>query len=145
MDNVTQAVDWDAPLEAYRKGCDPVPVKPGKAWPDADGDYCIADGNDVIGHWFHGDGSSEGGFSEWRIRNRLASTTAQSEAVQKLVEALEGAERTLRRLEQSFNWRAGEDQADNFDSDGWKAKADECREAAAECSQSLAAHRESQP
>ena len=142
QDNVTQAIDWDAPLEAYHRDGRVVAVNL-EYGPDRDGDYFTKPKVDGEDSWLPDGRCWPGGNSPWRIRNRLAST-AQPE-VKALVEALERAGRTLKQLEQSFNWRAGEDQSDNFDSDGWKAKADECREAEAECSQALAAYHEAQP
>jgi len=88
QDNVTQAVDWDAPLEAYHRDGRVVAVNL-EYGPDRDGDYFTKPKVDGEDSWLPDGRCWPGGNSPWRVRNRLAST-AQPE-VKALVEALEGA------------------------------------------------------
>lgn len=68
-----------------------------------------------------------------RTEKQEPLTPQQAEQPSDVVEALTTAAKQFDALEQSFNWRAGEEQAGDIDSGGWKAKADEVREMAAEC------------
>ena len=77
-------IDWTAPLEAYRSGCDPVSVVMVRG-PDEDGDYQVDHNHRGIGVWFHSDGRSEGGFSDWRIRNRSQPQTIPPELVGSII------------------------------------------------------------
>ncbi len=85
-DEVKQAVDWDAPLEAYRPDS-------GRAFAveldRRDHHVCYLRYHPYGETVYYNDGTAYDDESEWRIRNRLAST-AQPE-VKALVEALETA------------------------------------------------------
>ena len=87
QDNVTRAVDWFGPLEAYHPDgrCFPVVL-------DRSDHHVRYLSYHPFGETvYYDDGTAYDDDSEWRVRNCLASTTAQTEAVQKLVDALEKA------------------------------------------------------
>lgn len=85
QDNVTQAVDWDAQLEAYHPDGRCFPVE----FDRRDHHVCYLRYHPFGETVYYDDGAAYDDDSEWRVRHR-PSTTAQSEAVQKLVETAQG-------------------------------------------------------